>query len=345
VSSGHPLLAPLRALHREIRDGVRRVCEVQALEALSRVAEDGEGDTLYAVDKVSEELLVRGLSRDAERLGGIVLVAEGIAGGYLTLPEGRDDGSCRYRVIFDPIDGTRSLMYQKRPGWILTGVAENRGPETRLSDVQLAVQTEIPLTKQYLADELWAARGQDVGAERVNLLTSQSTPFLLAPSRAPNVEHGYAMVVRLFPGARAELADIDEEILEELIGPPVSRKARCFEDQYPSTGGQLYELMAGHDRFVADLRPLLGPVLSRRGLPIPICCHPYDICTALIAEQSGVFVRHPEGGAFDCRLDIDEDVAWVGYANHSLLERIEPVLVRVLERRGLLRTAAKVTTP
>jgi hypothetical protein len=52
-------------------------------------------------------------------------------------------------------------------------------------------------------------------------------------------------------------------------------------------------------------------------------------------------VRHPEGGRFDCSLDIEEDVAWVGYANRSLLETIEPVLQAALARRGLLRRAAE----
>ena len=44
-------------------------------------------------------------------------------------------------------------MYQKRPAWILTGVAPGPGPST-LADIELAVQTEIPLVKQHLCDEL-----------------------------------------------------------------------------------------------------------------------------------------------------------------------------------------------
>lgn len=336
MSSPHALLEPIRALHRQIRAGVREACEKQELASLSKVAEDGEGDTLYAVDKVSEELLVRGLGAQAERLGGVVLVAEGVSGGLLTLPQNRDESRCRYRVIVDPIDGTRPIMYQKRSAWILTGVAENRGSQTRLSDVEVAVQTELPIVKQSLADDLWAVRGQGAFAERVNLQDGATRPIRLAPSRATSIEHGFSTVSRLFPGGRDELAAIDDELVEALLGPPVHRKARCFEDQYASTGGQLYELIAGHDRFLADLRPLLMPVLQRRGLPAPLCCHPYDICTALIAEELGVFVRSPAGGRLDCFLNVEEDVAWVGYANRALLESIEPVLVAILERRGLL---------
>lgn len=62
-----------------------------------------------------------------------------------------------WRIIVDPIDGTRGLMYPKRSGWILTAVAPNLGPNTSLQDIELAVQTEIPLVKQHLADAVWAA--------------------------------------------------------------------------------------------------------------------------------------------------------------------------------------------
>ena len=50
-------------------------------------------------------------------------------------------------------------MYQKRSAWILTAVAPNRGAGTSLRDIELAVQTEIPLVKQHLSDQLWALRG------------------------------------------------------------------------------------------------------------------------------------------------------------------------------------------
>jgi fructose-1,6-bisphosphatase/inositol monophosphatase family enzyme len=336
----HPLLATIRALHRTIRAGVLEACAAEAVEALSAVADDGEGDTIYAVDKVSEAVLVRELARSAEQFGGIVLVAEGLSGGELILPHGRAAEACRYRVIVDPIDGTRGLMYQKRPGWVLTGVAPNRGPSTRLSDIELAVQTELPLLKQHLGDELWAVRGQGARAERVNVLDGQRKPLVLSPSRASSIAHGYAMVTRFFPGGRDELAAIDDEIVMALLGPPQAGKALCFEEQYASSGGQLYELIAGHDRFVCDLRPLLTSLLAARGLPRPLCCHPYDLCTVLIAQELGVYVRNPEGGDFDAPLETEADVAWAGYANAELLRQIEPLLGAALARRNLSRSSA-----
>jgi fructose-1,6-bisphosphatase/inositol monophosphatase family enzyme len=299
------------------------------------VADDGPGDTIFAIDKLGEHLLQHELSQVAAAHGGIVLVAEGIAGGRLPLPLGTPAKRCRYVVIVDPIDGTRGLMYQKRPGWILTGVAVNRGDATRLGDIELAIQTEIPLIKQNLCDELWALRGSGAKAERLNLTTGERVSLKLRPSYATSIEQGFATVSRFFPGVRDELAAIYDEVVRRVLGVASVGKARCFEDQYLSTGGQLYELMAGHDRFVADLRPLLAPVWRARGMPLGLCCHPYDICTALIAEELGVVIRDGLGGHLECPLDLETNVHWAGYANAALAASIEPVLLDVLWRRGL----------
>ena len=144
------------------------------------------------------------------------------------------------------------------------------------------------------------------------------------------------MVSRFFPGAREELAALDEEIVREALGPVKPGKAHCFEDQYASTGGQLFELMAGHDRFVADLRPLMEGGLKKRGLALGICCHPYDICTELIARQLGVIVTDPAGNPLSAPLSVEPDVAWVGYANVHIRSQIEPLLQNALHSRGFI---------
>jgi hypothetical protein len=157
----------------------------------------------------------------------------------------------------------------------------------------------------------------------------------LQPSRARSIAHGFAMVARFFPGAREELAAIDEEIVRGALGPPVAGKAHCFEDQYISTGGQLYELVAGHDRFVADLRPLMEQLLRRRGQSLGICCHPYDLCTEMIARELGVMVTDERGRQLAAPLDTEADVAWAGYANEQIRAQIEPLLQAALRMRGL----------
>jgi hypothetical protein len=94
-------------------------------------------------------------------------------------------------------------------------------------------------------------------------------------------------------------------------------------------------MMVGHDRFVADLRPLLHDVLLERGLPHPLCCHPYDLCTVLIAEELGLSVTDALGNSLDIPLDLETDVAWVAYANESLRARVEPALRAALKRYHL----------
>jgi fructose-1,6-bisphosphatase/inositol monophosphatase family enzyme len=329
------LLPAILELHERIRDSVVSAFAGQRPGSLSDVADDGAGDTIYAVDRVSEETLVEGLGHLA-REEPLVLVAEGLPPAGLVLPRGARDEDCRWRLLVDPIDGTRGLMYQKRPAWILTGVAPNRGAATRLRDVVLAVQTEIPLVKQHLCDQLWAVRGQGVESRRLDRTTGRTEPLALRPSRAETTAHGFASVSRFFPGARDVLAAIDDEVATAVLGPPVAGKAACFEDQYISSGGQLYELMVGHDRYIADLRPLLRGVLRDRGLPNPLCCHPYDLCTILIAEELGLAITDATGAPLDAPLDLEADVAWVGYANDALRRAIEPALLEALRRRGLL---------
>lgn len=328
------LLPVLQRLHRRIRDAVVHAFRERSSDELAGVAGDDGGDTIYGIDRVSEEVLLEELGAQAAVLGGLVLVAEGLPGGRVVLPRGSDAASARYVVIVDPIDGTRGLMYQKRSAWVLTGVAPN-GPAPKLSDIVLAVQTEIPTLKQYLADELWAARGRGFAAARVDVLRGTSTPVTLRPSRADGIAHGFAMLSRFFPGARDAIAALDEEVVRAVLGPPPAGRALCFEDQYLSSGGQLYELMAGHDRFSADLRPLFDRLLAERGEPPTLSCHPYDVCTYLIATEAGVIVTGADGGALDAPLDVDTPVAWVGYANEKIRASVEPALRAALERRGL----------
>jgi fructose-1,6-bisphosphatase/inositol monophosphatase family enzyme len=364
----HPLLPALQLLHRMIRDAVVASTERAVADSLSRVAHDDEGDTIYAIDKVAEDVLVEAIDRTIAREDGpVVLVAEGLPGGQVVLPAGARAANARWAIIVDPIDGTRGLMYQKRPAWILTGVArvaplmDARGsggagtvardsggpPAPTLADIELALQTEIPLVKQHLCDELWAVRGQGAVAQRVNRLTGDVQPLALRPSTATNLAHGFATISRFFPGNATALAGIDDEVAVDNVGPPERGKAKVFEDQYISTGGQLYELMVGHDRFIADLRSLADHASRAADAPpgdgaprMPgtggLCCHPYDLCAELIARELGVLVTDPYGAPLCPPLDVHADVSWVGYANAALRAAVEPSLRAALTRRHLL---------
>ena len=336
LSNSELLLQPLKRLHATIRQTVVDACERMSLESVAAIAREEEGDTIYAVDYLTEDLLIDFVEREIASVAPVVLIAEGLPNGNLVLPRGTSEEAAHWRIIVDPIDGTRGLMYQKRSAWILTGVAPNRGPNTNLTDIELAIQTEIPLVKQHLSDCVWAVRGKGARAERFNRLTKKTTEITLQPSRARSIAHGYAEIARFFPGAREELAAIDEELVFSALGPVLPGKAHCFEDQYAASSGQLYELMSGHDRFVADLRPLMEKILAKRGATLGICSHPYDLCTELIAREAGVIVTDVRGESLSAPLNVHADVAWAGYANEHIRAQIEPLLRAALERRGLL---------
>jgi len=338
------LCARIRAVHDAIQREVVATCTSTAVEGLSAVVTEEGGDTVFAIDRVSEAVLVERFAEIA-REWPCLLIAEGLgADGRRILPAGIDPGAVEIAVIVDPIDGTRGLMYQKRPAWILTGVAAIAGRDlardprsvARLSDITLAVHTEIPLVKQHLADQLWAVAGRGARAQRCDRLTGARTPLALRPSAATTILQGFGGLSRFFPGGREILSAIDDAIAERLLGPPRAGIAQSFEDQYISSGGQLYELAVGHDRWVADVRPLVDAALRRRGQSLGICSHPYDLCTELIAREAGVIVTDLQGGRLDAPLDVFSDVGWIGYANATLRDQIAPLLREMLEKRGLI---------
>ena len=330
------LLDELRRAHAAIRDSVLAACEQQAMDVLATPVAEDAGDTIFALDRVSEATLVEHFERIAEHWP-CVLIAEGIAEGRgrLVLPRGRGAGDVELTIIVDPIDGTRGLMYQKRPAWILTGVAPVRGDASAtLADIELAVQTEVPLVKQHLCDTLWVANGA-TGGERLNRLTGERTGLVPRPSRAATIVHGYGSLARFFQGARDVSAAVDDRVVERVLGAAADSRAQVFEDQYISTAGQLYELMMGHDRWVADLRPLFASELRARGQPLSLCCHPYDLCTESIARAVGVVVTDPRGERLTAPLDVTTDVAWIGFANESLRRLVYPALRESLAERGI----------
>ncbi len=338
ITNASALLDHLRYIHTAIRDAVVATCEQNAIEQLSAIVAEQAGDTIFAIDRISEEVLLTHFA-DLGQDSSFVLIAEGLhEDGLTTFPQGTDSASAELRIIIDPIDGTRGLMYQKRSAWILTGVAPNRGYATNLTDIEIALQTEIPLVKQHLSDSFWAIAGQGVQGERYNRLTGEHQPLLAQPSHATTIAQGYGNISRFFPGGRAELAAIDDEMVTRVLGPGEPGKAQAFEDQYICTGGQLYELLMGHDRWIADIRPLMVAEMRRRGQELRLACHPYDLCTELIAREAGILVTNEYGERLAAPLDVTTGVSWLGYANQHIYQQVNPVLRALFHERNLLAT-------
>jgi fructose-1,6-bisphosphatase/inositol monophosphatase family enzyme len=297
--------ALLCALGDHVRDLVvgARGMDMAAIEGQTRA------DTIFAIDRVADDALVDWFEA---RWTGVELVSEGLDEPVVigTDPE--------WTVIVDSIDGTRGLMYDKRPAWCLAAAAPHGGS---LRDVVAAAMTELPTTKQGLTDQLSATRGSGVIAERVDVRDGRRRALSVRPSTATVLEHGFAVVSKFFIPGKIALAELETELFARLGSREV------FDDEYISSGGQLHELIAGRDRFVADLRPLVDPDA--------FACHPYDVCTAMLLEEAGGIVTDPRGGPLDAPLDTTTSVAWAGYANPTLAERIGPILADVVD--GLTR--------
>ena len=329
-------LEKIRRLLCALQDKIRATliaARDQDAAKFSQVVAVTAADTIYRVDRIGEHAILAWFDECWPRPWPVEIVMEGIEdGAHVTFPTGTPVEATRFKCIIDPIDGTRNLMYDKRSAWILAAVAPQRGLRTDLTDLVVAAMSELPTTKHGWSDQISAIRGggrEKLRAERINLLTGARSRFQPRPSRAGDCRNGFASLARFFPDGKALTAKIEEELWAELYGSDATGASMVFDDQYITTGGQLYELLVGHDRMIGDLRPL---VFARLKLKSSLVCHPYDICTALILTEAGGLVEAPGGGPVRVPLDTTSPVAWVGYANAKLARAIRPVLRRLIRR-------------
>jgi len=321
-------LEKLRALHLALRDHLRSEIERSSIAHLSAIADTRGGDNIFVIDENGESL-IRDFCLEWGREIPFILISEGIEGdGWQPFPQGIGREEAAFLMILDPIDGTRELMYDKRSAWILSGIAPNLGSSTGLSDIEIAMQTEVPTTRQYKCDLLQAVKGQGAHCETHNLLTGEIVPVHRHPSQAATVRGGFAMLSKFFPAAKGALAQLEERLWEEVLGHSPDGNPLVFDDQYLSSGGQLYELMTSHYRFNADLRPLAFQALSMAGR---LTAHPYDLCTELIAREMGVIVTDEKGQPLSAPLDIRAPVTWLGYANEAIRQEVEPRLLALIK--------------
>jgi fructose-1,6-bisphosphatase/inositol monophosphatase family enzyme len=329
---------PIRSKLIELQREVRRVVRASLLRSgASDVSHSTSADTIYGIDTDVEPVVVDFCNHWSRSLP-LVLVAEGVCDergveGPRAFPAGSRVDEAPVRILIDPIDGTRGLMYDKRAAWCLAGVAPNRGSETRLRDIAVAAMVELPTSKAGLGDELSAVRGRGVVSHRVELESGNAVPHRFTPSRATTLAHGFASVVSFFPGTKHLSAELIERIASELIGRASSTHAQLFDDQYIATGGQWYELIAGHDRFTCDLRP---EFYRMAGMPPGLCCHPYDAAAWLVAEEAGVILTDATGAPLDGPFDTTSDLAWVGYANPAIRASVEPIVQAFLKTKSVL---------
>lgn len=304
----------------------------------SLVHQETVEDTIYQIDRDVEDLLLPLLERRAAGLGGIVLVAEGIGDDSqgLAIPDTMSSEEAAVRILVDPIDGTRGIMYDKRSAFFLAGAASNRGSANTLRDIETAVMVELPTSRSYLSDTFWAIKNRGAFRYTTNLNTGERVEQPIRPSSSKSIAGGFAQISRFFPPGRHRLAEIEEALIHRLFPHPPAGKALLFEDQYISTGGQLHELLVGHDRFIADLRACLFRSMAEKECIPGLTCHPYDLAGLLIAEEAGLIITDATGGLLDAPMDTTSAIDWIGYANRDIQREVEPVLLALLKKYRMI---------
>jgi fructose-1,6-bisphosphatase/inositol monophosphatase family enzyme len=322
----------LESLGFAIRTHLEQVIRSGA-DLRSPVAQEG-GDTIFAIDRCVEPVIEREIEAWPAHCKPLLLVAEGFGGDGRQV-FGPANEPIQYRLIVDPIDGTRGLMYDKRSAWFLAAVAPDRGDGTRLSEAVAAAMVELPTSKQAWGDSYTARAGAPTKGRRSRIGGGEAQPLPPRPSAATDLRDGFGQVSNFFPGTKVLAAELMERIAAEVLGASASG-AVIFDDQYICSGGQMAELIAGRDRFCCDLRPLFYQILANRsGTATGLECHPYDIAALLVARQAGVVITDGFGDPLDCPLDVTTGVHWCGYANLTLAALIKPIIRTWLSEQGL----------
>lgn len=314
-----------------VRDRVIAARGSRPAGELAAIASVTPADTIYGIDTVGEQVIGEWFAAEWPGSCPVELVMEGTDGDDArTFPRGTPRAACKYVCIIDPIDGTRNLMFDKRSAWVLAGLAGRKPGGSRLGDVVVAAMTELPTSKQWASDQISGVRGcgpRGLVAERIDVRSGGREPLEVRPSQAGDFRHGFASIAKFFPEGKTHLARLEESLWAALSCLGASPTPLVFDDQYMTTGGQIHELMVGHDRMIADLRPL---VHRRLGLDAALACHPYDICTGMLLKEAGGVLEDPWGGPLDAPLDTTSPVAWIGFANETLAGQVRPILRRLL---------------
>ena len=218
-------------------------------------------------------------------------------------------------------------MVQKRPAWVLTGVAPTAEARdagrhrTRRADRDPAGETKSCATR-------WAVAGGGAHGARFDRPPARAAAGAAASRARPSTR---ASGVRFFPGARRARRHRRRRGGGG-AGPTVKGRARSRTST--SARSQLYELAMGHDRWVAELRPCRAAAGGARRASASAATH--DLSTELIAREAGVLVTDPSGGRLSRRWTCSR-TAFVAYANEAIRSQVDPRCARRCARAQLPR--------
>lgn len=313
------LLRTIEDFQGRMRESVLDQLLTQSSEYLSQVAGSGAGDISYRVDKFAERFIGQ-LGEDLSQIQSVEVISEGV--GRMTFP--RSVKNPVIKALVDPVDGTRGIMYDLYSAWVETGIAKNKGDSTSLADIDLAIMTEIPTTKQKRGSVVWAARGLGAYEEVWDLVNERWVSVKkLQSSSSPDLLHGFAVFADPFSNYTGQLGEFRKTVMDRLLGLNQDSSI-VFNDQILTSAGQIYNLATGKYRFFADILPKFTP----NGL----CTHPYDLATMLVAEEAGVIITDTEGKPLSYPLDTDTNCSLIGYANQEIRSKVEPILLEELAK-------------
>jgi fructose-1,6-bisphosphatase/inositol monophosphatase family enzyme len=295
--------ADLDDLGRALADVGRRVREAITTRprepADSRVVRTEGGDDVFGIDAVADRVVLGALAALGDRWPGR-LVMEGIAE---PVTIGKTGGPWTYLV--DPIDGSRAWLAGKRSAYVLLGAGRDA---TTLDDLEVGAAVELPTPRAALGLVTYATNeGGPPHAEDDDLVTQgPPRPTTLVPRQDADIERTFVTVARFAPGSKQVIGAWEDDLLGGL---------EVYEDPWLCTGGLLIGLATGSDSAVFDPRPLLTAGLG---------AHPYDLAAIVVARAAGVVVEALPPGPLDVPLDNTTPVAWAGYANAAIAERLRP---------------------
>jgi len=319
------LLPIVRSFHEDVRGRVAALL-AEARETgrpglASRPGKWGAGDMTFALDDEAGRAL-QAFGDALGQHGSAVIVAEG--------PGERRHGAGGapfVRALVDPVDGTRPLMQEMRSAWVLTGLAPDGGAATRLSDIEIAVQTELPTNTAAVYHVASAQRGAGATIARHDVITGDELDVrpLRVHEELP-LDNGTFSFTRYLPAGRVIAAELEQRFLEAAIAAHDIDPHLIYDDQYLCSSGQLFLVTTGRYRMLADLRGWLG---ARHGIAT-FAAKPYDLAALLIYEEAGVTVLDAAGQPLDAPCDTETPLDVVAFGNETLRRAYWPLLAELL---------------
>jgi len=290
------LAEALAGVGRAVRDGV---LAGRGSAGDAAVVRTEGGDDVFGVDARADAVLLDALAPLGRRWPGR-LVCEGFDDAIAV-----GDAAGPWTYLADPVDGTRPWLAGKRSAWVLLGAGRHAAT---LEDLEVGAAVEIPTPRAWSALVARATRGGRLRAEEDDVRAGgPGRAVVLRPRPGADLNRAFVTVVRLRPGGHGPIGSWADRHLAGLD---------VYDDLVPCTGGQLMGLASGADAAVFDPRPLLDP----DGMAV----HPYDLAALVVARVAGVVVEALPPGPLTAPIDTTTPVAWAGYANEAVAERLRP---------------------